>query len=267
LIATGLSEILNVDYDKIIEKTKDTSSWYKTIRTKIESDLADEVRAFITENDLKSIHLEPDTKRYYPYSSLACHILGFVGTDNYGLQGLEAVYDDYLTGVNGRIIRMKNGEGTNMLFTNFEDYYDAEDGDNITLTLDVTIQYYAEKYLNQAIEDYDVQNGGSCIIMNVNTGEILAMASRTSYDPNNYLTVSDEVQEQLDTITDSDEYNTELVAAQYKQWWNKAISDSYEPGSVFKSLRWQRPWMKGSSIQTTRFTVPVPWTCSDERRL
>jgi stage V sporulation protein D (sporulation-specific penicillin-binding protein) len=100
---------------------------------------------------------------------------------------------------------MKNGEGTNMLFTNFEDYYDAEDGDNITLTLDVTIQYYAEKYLNQAIEDYDVQNGGSCIIMNVNTGEILAMASLTSYDPNNYLTVSDEVQEQLDTITDSDE--------------------------------------------------------------
>lgn len=236
LIATGLSEILNVDYDKIIEKTKDTSSWYKTIRTKIESDLADEVRAFITENDLKSIHLETDTKRYYPYSSLACHILGFVGTDNYGLQGLEAVYDDYLTGVNGRIIRMKNGEGTNMLFTNFEDYYDAEDGDNITLTLDVTIQYYAEKYLNQAIEDYDVQNGGSCIIMNVNTGEILAMASRTSYDPNNYLTVSDEVQEQLDTITDSDEYNTELVAAQYKQWWNKAISDSYEPGSVFKII-------------------------------
>ena len=236
LIADGLSEILGVDRDSILEKMEKTSSWYETVKRKVEEDLAEEIRLFIDENDLKSIHLETDTKRYYPYSSLACHIIGFVGDDNYGLNGIELTYNDYLEGTDGRIIRLKNAKGTDMLFSDYEDYYDAEDGDDITLTIDSSIQFYVEKYLEQAIEDYDVQDGGACIVMRPGTGEILAMASYGGYDLNNYLDVSDGVQEELDLIEDEEEQNSAYKLALLEQQRNKAISDTYEPGSVFKII-------------------------------
>ena len=236
LIADGLSEILGVDRDAIYKKMEKTSSWYETVKRKIESDLAEEVRLFIEENDLISIHLETDTKRYYPYSSLACHIIGFVGDDNYGLNGIELTYNDYLEGTDGRIIRLKNAKGTDMLFSDYEDYYDALDGDDIELTLDSSIQFYVEKYLAQAIEDYDVRNGGACIVMQPETGEILAMASCGGYDLNNYLDVSDNMQEQLDLIENEEERSEAYKLALLEQQRNKAISDTYEPGSVFKII-------------------------------
>ncbi len=236
LIATRLSEILDVDYDSILEKMKDTESWYKTIKTKIEEDLASQVRDFINEYELKGVHLETDTKRYYPYSTLACHVIGFVGSDNYGLEGLEAMYNDYLSGTDGRIVRLKNGWGSDMLFSDFEDYYDAKEGDKVTTTTDVTIQYIVEKYLQQAVEDNDALNGGACIAMDPNTGEILAMASLGNYDLNNYLDLSEETQAEIDEIENEEERSSAEKEALYRQWRNKALADTYEPGSVFKII-------------------------------
>jgi len=236
LIATRLSEILGVERDSIIEKMADSKSWYKTIKKKIEVEEANQVREFISEYELRGVHLEPDTKRYYPYSSLACHVIGFTGTDNNGLEGLEYLYDEYLSGTNGRIVRLKNASGTDMLFSDFEDYYDAVDGCDVTLTIDVSIQSYVEKYLEQATADYDLSNGAACIVMDPDTCEVLALASYGNFDLNNYLDVSDEVKAELELIEDEEEYGSALADAQYAQWRNKAISDSYEPGSVFKTI-------------------------------
>lgn len=236
LIASNLSAILSIDKNSILEKMQDTKSWYKTIKAKIEDDLSEKVRQFIKDNKIKSVHLETDTKRYYPNSSLASHVIGFVGSENYGLEGLEAQYNKYLEGTDGRIVRLKNAKGTDMLFSDFEDYYDAKNGDDITLTIDSTIQYYVEKYLAQAIEDYDVQNGGAAIVMQPKTGEILALASFGNYDLNNYQVLSPEVQAKIDAIVDPAEKETAASNALLAQWRDKAISDTYEPGSVFKII-------------------------------
>ncbi len=236
LIAANLSRILGVDYESIMEKASDTTSWYKTIALKVEQDVADQVRDFKNQYDLKSVKIEPDTKRYYPYGDLACHIVGFVGTDNYGLGGVEARYDDVLTGVDGRIVRAKNSAGTDMLFTNFEDYYDAEPGSSLVLTLDAAVQNCLEKHLEQAVADYDVQNGAAAIAMDVKTGAILGMVSLNDFDLNAYQDVSDEVRALIDAAESEEEKSALLYEAQQAQWRNKAISDTYEPGSTFKII-------------------------------
>lgn len=236
LIASNLAALLNVDKTAILSKMQDTNSQYKTIKQKIESDVSEKVRKFIKDNNIKSVHLEPDSKRYYPFSSLACHVLGFVGTDNTGLEGLERQYNSFLKGTNGRIVRLKNAKGTDMLFSDFENYQDAKNGDDITLTIDSTIQFYVEKYLAQAIKDYDVQNGGACIVMQPKTGAVLAMASYGNYDLNNFQAVSSDVQAKIDAMTDTTEKQNTLKNAQLQQWRNKTLSDTYEPGSVFKII-------------------------------
>lgn len=236
LIARELSRILEVTEESILEKAEDTASWYKTIRTKIEPDVADQVREFIGKHELMGVHIENDTKRYYPYGSLACHVIGFVGSDGYGLEGIEAKYNDYLEGTDGSIARLTTADGTDMLYTNYEDYYDAVDGSDLNLTIDVTVQHVAEKYLEQAIADYDVQDGGCCIVMNVKTGEILAMASYDNYDLNDYLAVSEDAQTEIDAIENEEERDEALRNARLAQWRNMAISDTYEPGSVFKII-------------------------------
>lgn len=236
LIASRLSDILGTDREKIIEMAADTSSWYKTVARKVEPEISDQVREFKNEYDLKGVKIEEDSKRYYPYSSLACHVIGYVGIDNYGLNGIEALYDDELTGTNGRVVRAKNSAGTDMLFTKFEDYYDAGDGNDITLTIDTTMQYYLEKHLTQAVEDYDVQNGAAGIIMNVNTGEILALASLNNFDLNDYQQVDSETKEKMEQAETEEQRSAILSQAQQRQWRNKAISDTYEPGSTFKII-------------------------------
>lgn len=246
LIAENLAKILDVDASKIIEQSLDTESWYKTVAKKIDVDLADEVRAFKDEYDLMGVHLEEDSKRYYPYSNLASHVIGFVGAENYGLEGIEAVYDEYLSGTDGSVVRLADGEGSEMASANYEYYYDAVDGSDVTLTIDVNAQAIAEKYLEQAIEDYGVKYGGCAIVMNVNTGEILAMANKDDYDPNNYLQVSEKVQEELDKIENEDEYNDALGQARLEQWRNMAIQDTYEPGSVFKIITMSMALEEGS---------------------
>ena len=237
LIAEGHSEILETDRDGIIEKMEDTKSMYKVIRRKVEKDMADEVRAFINENELTGIYLVADSKRYYPYGSLASHIIGFVGTDNDGLEGTELLYDEYLTGTNGKVITAKNGAGTEMLYT-YETYYDAESGNNLKTTLDTTIQYYLRKHLEAAVQDYDIQNGAAAIAMDPNTGEILGMVTLGDFDPNSYNKITDER-----TLTALEEYkdDTETYETMYSQalrriWRNKAVADTYEPGSTFKII-------------------------------
>ncbi len=262
LIAQGLSEILGVDYEEILAKTAKTKSWYQTVARKVEPEVSDKVREFKNEHDLKGVKIEEDSKRYYPYSSLAAHVIGFVGTDNTGLAGVEAYDNSILTGVNGRIVRAKNAAGTDMLFTSFEDYYDAEDGKDVVLTIDSTIQYYIEKHLEQAVRDYDVQNGACAIAMDVNTGAILGMASLGNFDLNNYQIVDSDAQAIIDAEQDPAKKKELLAEAQLKQWRNKAISDTYEPGSTFKIITLSMALNEGVVSQSDTFycggTVDVP---------
>ncbi len=236
LIAGKLSDILGVDYSKILDMTSDSKSWYKTVARKVEEEQSQAVREFKNEYDLKGVKIEPDTKRYYPYGDLACHVVGFVGYDNTGLSGIESRMDSVLTGVSGRVARMKNAQGTDMLYTKYEDYYDSEDGNDVVLTIDSTIQYYVEKYLQQAVDDYEVKNGAAAIAMDVDTGEILALASLGNFDLNNYQEVSDDAKAQIDEATDETVKSTLLAEAQRLQWRNKAVEDTYEPGSTFKII-------------------------------
>ena len=236
LIAEKLSEILELDYDDVLEKTQKTGSWYVTVARKIEPELADKVRQFKKEYNLRGVRLESDTKRYYPYSSLACHVIGFVGTDNVGLNGLEAWYNSSLAGKDGSYRRATNANGTDLLFLQYENYSGEKSGCDIVTTLDSTIQYYIEKNLAQAVEDYDIQNGAGAIAMDVKTGAILAMASIGGYDLNNFLDVSEDAEEIINAAKNEEERDRLLEEARQKQWRNKTISDTYEPGSTFKII-------------------------------
>ena len=261
LIARELSEILDVDYNKILSMTKNTDRWYEVVKRKVEPDVSEKVRAFKKENNLIGVKIEPDTKRYYPYGSLAAHVIGFVGQDNEGRYGLEQRYDSYLTGSTGRIIRATDNRGTDMLFVNYEDYYDETKGNDMNLTIDATIQYYLEKHLQQAVEDYDVQNGAAAIAMDPSTGAILGMVSLGNFDLNNYQKVSDTDQEAIDAETDPDKRSELLTAAQQKQWRNKALSDTYEPGSTFKIITLAMALEEGVVSESSSFycggSIPV----------
>ena len=236
-IAAGLAEILGLDYDAVYAKTQNTRSWYEVVARKVEEDVATAVREFKEEGGYTGIKLEADTKRYYPNGSLAAHVIGFVGTDNTGLGGIEAKYDKVLSGTNGYVMRSTTAAGTDMLYTSWEDYFDAVPGSDMVLTIDAGIQYYVEKHLAQAVEDYDIQNGAAAICMEVDTGAILAMASLGNFDLNDYQTISGEAMAEIDAAASSDAERAELIAAaQQLQWRNKAISDTYEPGSTFKII-------------------------------
>ena len=251
-IAEHLSKILGVEYNKLLEMAKDTKSWYKTAARKVDDETAQAVRAFKAEYDLVGVKLETDTKRFYPYGSLAAHVIGFVGMENKGLSGIEAYYDKDLTGENGRAVRATTAMGTRMLYTNFEEYYDAVDGCDVVLTIDETIQYYVEKHLQQAVKDYDIRNGAAAIAVDVNTMEVLALASLGNFDLNDYQTVSAEAQAEINRAATEEERSSLLSAAQQLQWRCKAISDTYEPGSTFKILTLAMALEEGvTSLQDT----------------
>ena len=247
-IVRGLSEILDVDEEYIYKQSENVKSMYAVIKRKIPEELADEVRAFVDENDISGVYLETDAERYYPYSSLGAQLMGFVSSDNVGTEGLESIYDSTLQGTAGAIVTTK-GNGTEMLYT-YEKYYDAADGNSLVLTIDTAVQSYLEENLQKAVAKYDIRNGAFGIVMDVNTGDIKAMATIGSYDPNNHLEIYDEeTAEQLETMyqeavrfkKDSEsyktaiaEYNNAVAAARLKQWRNRCVSDGYEPGSTFK---------------------------------
>lgn len=236
LIAEKLHEILGVDKEKILQLAEKTSSYYQTVAKKVEPEVSEQIREFKKEYKINGVKLEEDSKRYYPYSSLAAHVIGFVNIDNDGAYGLEAIYNDELTGVNGRVVRVKNAVGTDILFTSYEDYYDATDGNDVYTTIDASIQHYLEKHLTQAVSDYNAINGGGAIAMDVNTGAILGMVSLGNFDLNNYQDVSDEVKALIEGTDDEAEKKQILSDAQLLQWRNKTLNDTYEPGSTFKIL-------------------------------
>ena len=268
LIASGLSRILDVREDFIREQAADTTKYYKIVRKKIPEQLADEVRDFINENELSGIYLEPDSQRYYPYGSLAAQVLGFVNADNVGAEGLEAYYNSVLEGTAGEIIRTKGAGNSEMLYS-YEKFYDAADGRSLVLTLDATVQYYLEKNMQAAISKYDIQKGAFGIVMNVNTGEILAMATLGSYDPNQYLEIYDDsVRAELETLkaardactegsaeyAAADEtYSAALAEARQAQWRNRCTSDGYEPGSTFKTITLAAALEEGTTTLESRF--------------
>ena len=232
-IAKGLSEILEVDYETVYNNT-DKNSYYVIVKKKIEKSVADKVRKFITDNKLtKYIGLDETTKRYYPNDSLASVVLGFVGSDEQGLSGIESFYDNELTGIAGRVVAAKNALGTDMPFT-YEKVEEAVKGNSLVLTLDSYIQYTAEKYLQTAIEQNKVAERGAAVVMNVKTGAILAMAVKGDFNPNEPFVLSAADQAKVDAEADDTKKSTLKTELLNRQWRNKVISDSYEPGSVFK---------------------------------
>ncbi len=235
-IAKGLSEILGVDYQTVYDNTA-KNSYYVIVKKKIDKATADKVRQFIADNkDLeitKYIGLDETTKRYYPNDSLASVVLGFVGSDEQGLAGIESYYDNELTGIAGRVVAAKNAAGTDMPFT-YEKVEEAPKGNSLVLTLDSYIQYTAEKYLQTAIEQNLIAERGAAVVMNVKTGAILAMAVKGDFNPNDPFTLSTEDQTKVDAIVDETEKSKLKSELLNRQWRNKAVSDSYEPGSVFK---------------------------------
>ena len=243
-IASNLAEILDLDEEDILKRLAKTGSQYEMLKWRVEAEESDAVREFITENNLQhGIYLMPTTKRYYPYNSLAAQVIGWVNPnlDNVGAYGMEAIYEDDLAGVTGRVVTAKNGAGVEMLYS-FEDYYDAMDGNDLTLTIDASIQHFCEKILEKGIELFEVQDGGFAIAMDPNTGAILAWANSPTYDLNDPWGVSDPVlSAYLETVKNDpsaseEAYRTALGQIQNQQWRNKAIVDTYEPGSTFKSM-------------------------------
>ena len=234
-IAKGLSEILEVDYQTVYDNTN-KNSYYVIVKKKIDKETADKVRQFIKDNkDLeitKYIGLDQTTKRYYPNDSLASVVIGFVGADEQGLAGIESYYDAELTGVAGRVVAAKNAAGTDMPFT-YEKVEEAQKGNSLVLTLDSYIQHTAEKYLQTAIEQNQIAERGAAVVMNVKTGAILAMAVKGDFNPNQPFVLSAEDQAKVDALEgeEKDKLKGELLN---RQWRNKAVSDTYEPGSVFK---------------------------------
>lgn len=241
-IAQRLAAILGMEEEKVLTRLSKSNSAYERLAIKVEEDVADQVRAFITEYRLANgLYCSPTSKRYYPYTSLAAQVIGFVNAENQGAYGMEAIYDAELAGETGRVVTAKNGKGTEML-SRYENYYDATNGDNLNITIDATIQYYCERILEKGIAMYDVQNGGFAIAMNPKTGAILAWANSPEYDLNSPSAIMDlDLQNVVGSAKstygeESDEYKQAVSDARLKQWRNKAINDTYEPGSTFKAM-------------------------------
>jgi len=235
-IAEKLEEILGADKERTLTKLQNHNSYYEVIEYKIDKPEADAIRKWCDEEEILGVNLVEDFKRYYPYGSFAATILGFCGTDNQGLAGLESYYDEELTGVQGRVISAKNGWGLDMGYE-YEELNAAQDGYSLVTTIDETVQHFLEKHLSQKVEEYNVQCRGVGIVMNVKTGAILAMSNKPDFDPNDPFTIYDpDVAAAIELITEDEEYNAAVSQARQTQWRNKAVSDLYEPGSVFKII-------------------------------
>lgn len=234
--AKGLSEIFDLEYNDVLDDTKQQSH-YVVVKRRIESDEREKVLELI--DTLKKdyscsgvIQLLDDYKRYYPKNSLASSVIGFTGSDDQGLEGIEYEYDSYLSGTPGRIITAQNARGTDMPFR-YEQNVESEDGNNVYLTIDETIQSICEKYMQKGVEDNNVLNKGVCIAMDVNTGAILAMVTTDGYDLNNPYELSAKEKKKIKSTAKSKQAEAESAALS-NMWRNKAVADTYMPGSVFK---------------------------------
>lgn len=250
-LAQALGEILDKDPAWIEEQAGDIKQRYKQIGTRVDEETAGKIREYIQQQDISGVHLEPTSQRTYPFGTLAAQVIGFTNASNDGSEGVEAAYDSYLSGSTGQVITTKGNNEMDMPFS-YENYIASRQGNSVILTLDTTVQACLEKQMEAAIARYDVQNGAFGLVMNVKTGEILAMATLGSYDPNNYLELADpDAAAQVELLRQtylaqpegSEEYEAgkqaytdALSAARLKQWRNRVLSDGYEPGSTFKVL-------------------------------
>ena len=267
-IARVLSGILERDEEWILKQAQDLTRRYKQVGYKVSKETAGLVRAYINEHDISGIHLEPDSRRSYPYGSLAAQVLGFTNDSGTGSEGIEASYNSFLEGTAGKVVTSKGNNEMDMPFS-YEHYITSQQGNSLILTLDVTVQAMLEKRMEEAISKFDVQNGAFGLVMNVKTGQILAMATLGSYDPNNYLEIADpntaaelaRLQLEYQLNSEGSEayqkgktlYQRALTAAQLKQWRNRCISDGYEPGSTFKVLTLAAALDSGVVDLNTRF--------------
>ena len=239
LVVNGLSRILGVDADSVRTKAEKTKTGYQKIAGEVETDVKEALEAYIDENSDNKlstiIGIDPDIKRYYPYSSFASTIIGFTNSDDQGVGGIEMQYDDDLTGVSGRIITAKNAQQGSMS-SDYETTYDAKPGESLVLTIDEVIQYYLEQGLEQALVDTGAKYAYG-IVMDTDTGAILGMTSKPDFDLNNPRKISNAaLSETIAAITDDTQRAQETTNALYAQWRNRTISDTYEPGSVFKTV-------------------------------
>ena len=251
MIAGKLGAVLEIDPQWIEKQAADRTMRYKLIKAKVPEETAAEIRNYINENKIAGIHLEPASQRYYPFGSLAAQVIGFTNESGQGSEGIESAYNSYLEGKTGAVITTKGNNEMDMPFS-YENYLASQPGSDVVLTLDTTVQACLEKEMEAAIARYDVKNGAFGLVADVNTGEILAMATLGSYDPNQYLEIGDQAvafqlakmkTQYLAQPRDSAAYEAEKTAyskalreAQLKQWRNRCISDGYEPGSTFKVL-------------------------------
>lgn len=250
-LSNALARILDLEASWIKEQAADVKYRYKMLKRRQTQEICDQVREYISANKIIGVHLEPDSMRYYPYGTLAAQLLGFTNTENVGSEGLESYYNSYLEGTAGAVITTKGNNETEMLYS-YEKYYQASDGDSVVLTIDTTVQYYLEKQLQDAVDRYDVKNGAFGIVFDVNSGDIVAMSTLGSYDPNQYLEIYDtEKNDELTQLYEEaaklpegsaertaafEAYNNAVAAARLKQWRNRCVSDGYEPGSTFKII-------------------------------
>lgn len=229
-IAKGLSEIFELNYDEVLEKVN-SSSQVETIAKKVEQEKVDTLKKWIEDNKISvGINIDEDTKRYYPYNTVASNVIGFCGSDNQGLSGVESKWDSILTGTPGKIVSSK-GSNQEEIPNAEETYISAENGSDLTLTIDLNIQTIIEKYLKQAVEDNDCKKGGNVIVMNPKNGDILGMACYPDYNLNSPYTPNSTLAETYDSLS-SEEKSESL----YKMWSNKSVAETYEPGSVFKVI-------------------------------
>ena len=245
-VAQKLSEILEINKEGILKKMERTDSQYEVLKLRVEEDVADQIRTFINDEGVVGVYMVTDAKRYYPYATLASQIIGFVGTDNYGLYGLEARYNDVLDGETGLVVSTKDPTGSDMLY-GYEQYCKAQNGSDIVLTLDATVQYYVEKALSEMVTSTEAQ-GATGIVMDVETGAVLAMASSPTYDLNDPSAV---YESRLASLVKDGQLD--LADAQLRQWRNRAINDTYEPGSTFKVLTLAAALEEGVIDENTTF--------------
>ena len=267
-IAAFLGELLDADPESIEKKGKDLSKRYQMVAARVDRETGAKIRSYIQENGISGIHLEPNSQRCYPMGTLASQVVGFTNASNTGSEGVEAAYDRYLTGGNDKVVTTKGNNEMDMPFS-FEKFVSATPGCSVVLTLDATVQACLEKRMEEAIARYDVQNGAFGLVMNVKTGEILAMATLGGYDPNDYQTILDpkaaaQVEElRLAYLCEPEgsegytakkkAYQEAMTAARLKQWRNRVLSDGYEPGSTFKVLTMAAALDSGSIDLDTNF--------------
>ena len=252
-VASGLAAILGMDEEEVYERTQG-NSYFVYLKRRVETSVRDEINEFLEAEGISSgVRLIEDYKRYYPYGTVASTVLGFTGTDGQGLEGLELQYDTQLRGTAGRLISSRNALGTDMPFE-YEQYVEAQDGNNLVLTIDETVQSILEKYLAEGVDQFNVKNGAVAIMMDVDTGAILGLASTPTYDPNDPFTIYDQdLQAEIDALS-GDEQDQAFNAAQLKQWRNKAVSDTYIPGSVYKMCVYAMGLEEGVVTEQSTFT-------------